>query len=75
MNMGDTANEEQIEQTKQYLADGCKTTGYKNCDVKVDGTKIIYSYDNDPEDASFDATGNMEAVKKALEENGHSCKE
>ena len=74
MNVGDEATEEQIDQTKQYLEEGCKSSGYSDCKVSVDGKKIVYSYSTTPEESGMETTGKIEDVKKAAEEDGYTCK-
>ena len=74
MSVGDEATEEQLEQTKEYLEEGCKTSGNKNCSVKIEGKKLIYSYETTPEDANIEANGKLEDVKKAAQEDGYTCK-
>ena len=74
MDIGEGATDEQIEQTKEYLIQGCEEAGNKKCSAKVSGTKLTYSFETTPDGSNFDANGKLEDVKKAAEEDGYTCK-
>lgn len=72
--LGDEVTDDQIEQSKEAIKSGCESAGYKKCKVSVSGKKITYSFEASPEEAGYNATGNIDEVKKEAEADGFTCK-
>ena len=66
--------DEQINEAKNSLKEGCESQGNKNCKVSSSKNKITYSFETEPDNSGFDASGSLEEVKKLAEEDGFSCK-
>ena len=74
MDLGDDVTDAQMEQSKEQLKTNCEESGYQDCKVTSNGSKLTYHFAGDAEKMGVDGSTDLKTIKSGLEDDGYSCK-
>jgi len=75
MEIGEEYTDELIEQLKEFTLKGCKDSGGINCKVKIEGKKLINTFEEKDEFSLVDNNNiKIDDLIEEMEGNGFTCK-